>query len=114
MQWIVTEMISPGPNAIREKDVFEFDTEYVNEVCNVYLDEKNPKAELLGIWHKHIGKNSKFSQEDIEINKKIVFVNNKSIISGIITTYPKYCLKLYYVDFEGVNKEVKHNLNKFV
>jgi len=107
--WTVVEMVEPGPNAIRKIDSFEFDTEYVNQMCNQFIDDSNSNIELLGIWHKHNGKNSRFSKEDEELNKKIVILNGLDIISGIVVSYPKYSLQLYYVDLNENTTVVEHN-----
>lgn len=108
-QYEVVEMITPGPNALRRKDCFEFDFEYINGACNKYVSEENPKADLLGIWHKHIGRNILLSREDILVSRDIVRENKKDIISGIMITYPKYQLMLYYIDYIGVKGKIKHN-----
>lgn len=110
-QYEVTEMISPGPDALRRKESFEFDFEYVNSACNKYVSETNPGADLLGIWHKHIGRGILLSKEDIFVSRDIVHKNKKDIISGIMITYPEYRLMLYYIDAQGVKGKVKHNFN---
>lgn len=112
--WNVVEMVEPGPNSIRKVDSFEFDTEYVNQVCNEYVQKVGMQIEFLGIWHKHIGRNPFFSKEDMEFNKHIIETNNIEIISGIITTYPVYRMNLYYVDSDGNDAELMHNLNTFI
>lgn len=96
-KWYVLETLDPGPNSIFSPAYFEYDTPYVNHLANKIERFYKSGLELIGLWHRHPGNFSSFSNTDNSTNIKYASQNDRGAISALVNLVPDFKLTLYHV-----------------
>ena len=95
--WIVLEVVDPGPNSYFDRTLFEYDNEYQEHLANK-IARRYSSLELLGLWHRHPDHLNDFSYTDFETFRKFVSFENRGILSGLVNFVPNFQFTLYYVN----------------
>ena len=112
--WIVMEVLPPGPRSIFQYAYFEYDEEFVNYVAQNESKKYEQELQLLGLWHRHPGSMDTFSGTDDGTNRTFAGLHPKGAISGLVNIDPRFRLTMYHVSnplrYTKVDVEIGNNL----
>lgn len=97
LEFVITDIIGPGPKAIHESSTFSPDQQYhENEIKRKY-EESEHSITYLGDWHTHPNAYPYLSNQDKSTIKKIAAYDNARLTNPImlIAAPPKLELKIW-------------------
>ncbi len=95
--WIVMEVLPPGPRSIFQYAYFEYDEQFVNYVAQNESKKYEQELQLLGLWHRHPGSMDTFSGTDDGTNRTFAGLHPKGAISGLVNIDPRFRFTMYHV-----------------
>lgn len=105
--FIILNSTLSGEKSIHEKCSFIMDMEYAESQAERIISETrfvHPK--IVGLWHNHTSRNTRFSLDDEDTNKRFSKLNKHGAISILVTEeHSLYEASVHYVNNVG-NAEI--------
>ena len=97
----VVEAVGGGDNAIRDKGMFQYDMEHVENQCNILVQMHSKPLFLVGLWHKHNHTlEPAFSEADIRMHQ-LLLEQYEYGVSCLFQKKKDVHYKLQYIDHEN-------------
>ena len=102
--WYIVEATDPGWSTFHNSVHHEMDEKYHNHIYPVISRMYKHDLFFIGMWHRHPGKNNRFSYDDDIMNEKHAKNTKYGSLSFIVNLTPEANLTCYYFDYNGTGK----------